>query len=71
MVDTEMLKAVIEERGMFIGAIAKKAGMKHYTLARRINGESEFRASEIEAVSRVLNLKASERNAIFFKKDVE
>ena len=67
MYDRDAFEALIRERGLWKRAIADKIGMPYYTFARRLKGDSEFRASEIEAISKALNLKVSERNAIFFK----
>lgn len=71
MTDLTLLNDKIKDSGLMKQAIAEKAGMKYHTFARRINGFGEFTASEITGISKALNLKASERNAIFFKDDSE
>lgn len=65
MTDLDALKAKIEDSGMTIESIAKRAEMKRYTLDRRLKGEGEFTASEIVGLTRALRLKVSERNQIF------
>lgn len=66
MVDMERLKSKITESGMTIPAIAERAHIKDYTLRRKLDGDgSNFTADEIVGLSRVLRLKASERNEIF------
>lgn len=65
MANLEMLKAKIEESGMPKETIAKRAGMKRWTLDRRLDGEGDFKASEIVGISKALHLKMSERNEIF------
>lgn len=67
MVDLKRLNAIIEESGMKLDVISKKAGMKPYTLSRRLAGHGEFTASEIAGVTRALRLKMSERNEIFLR----
>ncbi len=71
MTDTIKLKQAIKDSGMTIVAIAEKAGILRETLYNKINGESEFKASEISALSKVLNLSNEERDAIFFANEVE
>lgn len=66
MVDMVKLKAKIDESGMSIPTIAKRAKMKDYTLRRRLDGSGEdITAEEIVGLSRALKLKMSERNDIF------
>ena len=56
---------------MTMVAISQKSGILRETLYNRLNGKGEFNASEMVALSRVLNLSNSERDAIFFASDVE
>ena len=65
MANLELLKAKIDESGMTIPTLAERAGMKDHTLHRRLDGESEFKTSEVVGLSKALKLKASERNEIF------
>lgn len=65
MADLEKLKAVIDDRGMPIKTIADRAGMKRWTLDRRIRGFGEFTASEIVGISKALRLTRGERDDIF------
>lgn len=66
MTDTVQLKKAIKDSGMTIVAIAEKTGILRETLYNKINGESEFKASEISALSKVLQLSNEMRDAIFF-----
>lgn len=66
MTDTIKLKQAIKDSGMTIVAIAEKAGILRETLYNKINGESEFKASEISALSKVLQLSSEMRDEIFF-----
>ena len=66
MTNSELLKEKIEESGMTMVAIARKTGIKRETLYNKLSGKSEFTASEIVAMSKVLRLSVEEREAIFF-----
>lgn len=46
--------------------IAKKLGITEMTLFRKINNITEFKASEIVALKKMLGLSAEERDNIFF-----
>lgn len=71
MTNSELLKEKIEESGMTMVAIARKTGIKRETLYNKLSGKSEFTASEIVAMSKVLRLSVEEREAIFFAAMVE
>lgn len=66
MVNMEKLKTKIEESGMSVPTIAERAGMKDYTLRRRLDGDgNDITADEIVGLTKALRLKMSERNEIF------
>ena len=65
MPDVETLKSKMDESGMTVVNIAKKAGILRETLYNRLNGRGEFTASEIIALSEVLHLTKKERDDIF------
>lgn len=62
----ELLNKKIQESGITLIAIAKKLGILRETLYSRLNGKTEFKASEILRISQVLNLSSTERDRIFF-----
>lgn len=64
--DYQLLGEKIKDSGMTMVAIASKSGITRETLYNRLNGKTEFKASEILRISCVLNLSESERNKIFF-----
>ena len=66
-----MLKGKIEDSGMTMVAISQKSGILRETLYNRLNGKGEFNASEMMALSKVLHLSNSDRDAIFFASEVE
>ena len=71
MTDIELLKKKIAETGMTMVAISQKTGILRETLYNRFNGKGEFTASEIVALSKILQLKVDEREKIFFNEKVE
>lgn len=71
MTDTTRLNEAIAESGITIVAIAKKIGISREGLYKKINNDTEFKASEISAMQRILGLTNEERDIIFFAKEVE
>lgn len=66
MTDLKMLKVKIVLSGLSRTAIAAALGMSMPTFYNRLSGESEFRASEIRELTKVLKLSNAERDQIFF-----
>lgn len=66
MVNTRLLEETIRNSGMTMVAIAEKSGILRETLYNKLRGTSEFKASEITNLSKVLRLSAKERDDIFF-----
>ena len=71
MVNINLLEKRMKDSGMTMVAIAEKSGILRETLYNKIKGSSEFKASEIAALSNVLNLSSKERDKIFFESDGE
>lgn len=68
MTNTSLLKEYIDNSGYKRSYIASKLGITAYSLAMKINNESEFKASEMTAISELLNIDTTARDAIFFAK---
>lgn len=66
MVNTRLLEETIRNSGMTMVAVAEKSGILRETLYNKLRGTSEFKASEITNLSKVLRLSAKERDDIFF-----
>ena len=67
MTNTELLEERIKKSGYQKNFIAKTLGLTPYGLALKISNKSEFKASEIEALSDLLGIDSWEdRSAIFF-----
>ena len=62
------LKDVIIEKGFRISWIAIQLNITRYTLYNKINGVTEFTASEIAKLTEILHLSNLEVKSIFFKK---
>lgn len=71
MVDLILLKSTINNRGVTIVSIARNIGLSREGLYLKLAGDAEFKASEIEKITSVLNLTKDERDAIFFAEEVE
>lgn len=66
-----MLSDEITDSGMTITAIAKKIGITREGFYKKLNNETEFKASEISALQKILRLTNKKRDEIFFAKEVE
>lgn len=66
MPNLELLKSTITKAGITKNALADKCGFTRQTLDNKLEGKSEFKASEIMLVSLALHLNVTERDAIFF-----
>lgn len=72
MTDKELLEKAIEKSGIKVMKLMEAAGIKSYATFRgRMNNDTEFTASEIQALTDALQLTAAERDRIFFALDVE
>lgn len=68
MTNTSLLIEYIEKSGYKRSHIAKCMGLNSYTLAMKINNESEFKASEINTLCELMSIDTDARMAIFFAK---
>ena len=66
MTNSNMLRAKIDESGYKLRFIAGKLGITYQGFLKKINNETEFKASEIQILKELLNLTEEERNEIFF-----
>ena len=62
------LDNAIYESGLKLEAIARKMEINRVSLWNKIQGRTEFKASEITSLSKILNLSAEQRDDIFFEK---
>lgn len=71
MTNSALLNEVISESGITITAIARKLGITREGLYKKMNNETEFKASEIALMQNILHLPNKKRDAIFFVTKVE
>jgi len=66
MTNIKLLQKKVDESGMTVTAIAEQCNMLRETYYNRMNGISDFKASEISALTKTLRLTREERDNIFF-----
>lgn len=67
MVNINKLKSYLALKGMVIKDLAEAIGMPISTLSNKINGKSEFTASEIAQIQTALDIPDEEVLEIFIK----
>lgn len=70
MINTKLLEKKISDSGMTMVSLAEKTGILRESLYNKLKGNTEFKASEISSLSKVLRLSTRERDAIFFDSKV-
>ena len=71
MTDSKVLQKRIMASGYKLKFIDHKLGVSYQTLLNKIDNRSEFKATEIFELCKILNLNAEEKEAIFFASLVE
>lgn len=71
MTDTKALREKMDESGYKLRYIAKRLGITYQGFLKKINNETEFKASEIQILFDLLHMTEAERNAIFFTQRVD
>lgn len=66
MTDTKLLREAIDKSGMSITFISNEIGISRGALYKKINNITEFKASEITKLSKILSLSNKSRDGIFF-----
>ena len=65
MANCEMLKALIEQRGLKQRFLARQIGVSDTKMHKLLNGGT-WKLSDVIAISEVLNLTKKQRDEIFF-----
>lgn len=68
MTNAVLLEQYIEKSGYKKSFIAQQLGITAYAFTLKINNKSEFKASEITILCKLLKINAKDREAIFFAK---
>lgn len=71
MTDTSKLNEAIVESGIAITTIARELGVSREGFYKKMNNESEFKASEIMLMQDILRISPKKRDEIFFSNKVE
>ena len=71
MVNTKMLRDKISTSGYKLQFVAEKCGLTYFGFMKKVNNETEFKASEIMILKVLLNLTDKEVNQIFFALEVD
>lgn len=71
MTNTTLLRQKIDESGYKLQFLAEKCGLTYYGLMKKVNNETEFKASEIKVLKELLKLTNEEANKIFLPKKVD
>lgn len=66
MTNTSLLRKKIDESGYKLRFIASKLGITYQGFLKKINNETEFKASEMQILRELLNLTDAEFEQIFF-----
>ena len=70
--NSEELNKLIKKSGLKRGYIADVVGISYYSLNKKINNESPFKAGEIQIMCELLGITdLEEKERIFFAEDVE
>ena len=68
MTNTALLEQYIEKSGYKKSFIAEQLGLTAYGLTLKVNNKSEFKASEMTILCKLLKINAKDKEAIFFAK---
>lgn len=71
MTNTLLLREAIDKSGLKHGYISDCLGITYQAFLNKINNKTEFKASEILTLSKILRLSVRERNDIFFAVNVD
>lgn len=66
MTDSKAFRSAVTYRGLKYKALAAVLGITPYGLQKKIDNQSEFKASEIVKLTAALQLSERERDKIFF-----
>lgn len=71
MTSTLKLKALMLKQGFTQEDVAMRLGISAQSLNAKINNKREFKASEIQALMKILGIPLQETYEIFFAHDVD
>lgn len=68
LTNTLALRRAIEKQGLKYKFIAKEMGLSPYGLQKKIENDTEFKVSEVDKLTKMLNLSSKQKEEIFFAK---
>lgn len=71
MTNTKLLRKYITASGYKLQFIAKQLDITYAGLLKKINNETEFKASEIQILCDLLKIEVADREKIFFAMNVD
>lgn len=71
MTDTKLLRFHIAKSGFKLAFLAEQLGISRQSLQKKIDNDTEFKASEVDGLSRLLNLSVAEKEQVFFALKVD
>lgn len=71
MTNTPALLDRLEKSGYKLSFVSQCLGISRQSLHSKVHNKAEFRASEIDAMCKLLNIGVKDRMAIFFAKAVD
>lgn len=71
MTNTTKLEMAITRSGLTKKFLAEKLGLSTMGLYKKVHNLTEFKASEIEMLTKLLHLTPCERDAIFFNANID
>lgn len=66
MTNSKLFRETVDSLGLKLLYVASKMGLTYAGLKKKIENESEFKASEINAFCKITNINVSLRDKIFF-----
>ncbi|MBO6231758.1 MAG: DUF739 family protein [Ruminococcus sp.] len=70
MTNSTKLRGRIVEKGYTLGKFAEVIHLSRVSLRKKMNGESEFKASELENICAILDIPSSQIDSYFFTNNV-
>lgn len=71
MTNTQLLRKKIDNSGYKLHYIAKQIGLTYQGFQKKTNNQTEFKATEIQTLCKLLNIDIQEKEEIFFANDVD
>ncbi len=71
MTDSDLLRKKIDESGYKLRYVAGKLGITYQGFQKKLANETQFKATEIQALKVLLRLTNEERDQIFFARCVD